>query len=53
MQQARDHVRPLRIVYCVGGVRSGLAWAWLTDHGYDVANYDGSWWEWARETPAE
>jgi len=43
--------RPL-IVYCVGGVRSGLAWAWLTDHGYDVANYDGSWWEWARVMPA-
>ncbi|GDX79198.1 sulfurtransferase [Deltaproteobacteria bacterium] len=39
-------------VYCTGGVRSAMAWLWLTDRGYSVANYDGSWWEWAREVTA-
>lgn len=37
------------VVYCTGGVRSGMAWLRLTELGYQVANYDGSWWEWARE----
>lgn len=37
------------VVYCTGGVRSAMAWLWLTDRGYTVANYDGSWWEWSRE----
>jgi thiosulfate/3-mercaptopyruvate sulfurtransferase len=39
------------VVYCTGGVRSAMAWVWLTDLGYEVANYDGSWWEWARLYP--
>ncbi len=41
------------VVYCTGGVRSAMAWLWLTDRGYTVANYDGSWWEWARETVSD
>lgn len=40
------------VVYCTGGVRSGMAWAALTAHGYSVANNDGSWWAWARTQPA-
>ncbi len=43
--------RPV-IVYCTGGVRSGLAAIWLAEHGYQVANYDGSWWDWAAREPA-
>ncbi|MDP2313956.1 MAG: rhodanese-like domain-containing protein [Pseudomonadota bacterium] len=39
------------VVYCTGGVRSGMAWAALTAHGYTVANNDGSWWAWARTQP--
>ncbi|MEQ1571220.1 MAG: rhodanese-like domain-containing protein, partial [Myxococcota bacterium] len=42
--------RPL-IVYCTGGVRSAMAWLWLTNQGYAVANYDGSWWDWAASEP--
>jgi thiosulfate/3-mercaptopyruvate sulfurtransferase len=38
-------------VYCTGGVRSGLAYAVLRDAGWNVANYDGGWWEWARTAP--
>lgn len=41
------------VVYCTGGVRSAMAWLWLTDRGYTVANYDGSWWEWAREAVSD
>jgi thiosulfate/3-mercaptopyruvate sulfurtransferase len=38
------------VTYCTGGVRSAMAWVTLTGRGYThVANYDGSWWEWARE----
>jgi hypothetical protein len=33
-------------------VRSGMAWAALTAHGFEVANNDGSWWAWARTQPA-
>jgi len=39
-------------VYCTGGVRSAFAWMLLTDAGVPAANYDGSWWEYAREVPA-
>lgn len=40
------------VVYCTGGVRSAMAWAALTAHGYSrVTNDDGSWWEWARAMP--
>lgn len=39
------------VVYCTGGVRSGMAWAALVAHGYSrVTNDDGSWWEWARRS---
>lgn len=40
------------IVYCTGGVRSAMVWVLLRDAGrIGAANYDGSWWEWARRTP--
>ena len=39
------------VTYCTGGVRSGMVYLLLRDAGRDVANYDGSWWEWAREVP--
>ena len=44
--------RPV-LAYCTGGVRSALAW-WAIRHGtgYEVLNYDGSWWEWSRRVPA-
>ncbi len=38
------------IVYCTGGVRSGLAYVALKVAGFkDVANYDGSFWEWSSD----
>lgn len=40
------------IVYCTGGVRSAFAWLWLTNQGYTVSNYDGSWWDWSAHEPA-
>lgn len=45
-----DRDRPV-VVYCTGGVRSAFAWMWLSVHGYAVANYDGSWWDWAANEP--
>lgn len=39
------------VTYCTAGVRSAFAWLLLVDAGIDAANYDGSWWEWAREEP--
>ncbi len=40
------------VVYCTGGVRSGMAWAALTAHGFTaVSNDDASWWAWARAVP--
>lgn len=43
------------IVYCTGGVRSGFAFFALRHAGYNVANYDGSFFEWAGtpEVPVE
>mmetsp|Transcript_42200 Transcript_42200/g.107908 ORF Transcript_42200/g.107908 Transcript_42200/m.107908 type:complete len:361 (+) Transcript_42200:242-1324(+) len=36
------------IPYCTGGIRSGYLYAVLRWAGLNrVANYDGSWWEWA------
>lgn len=36
--------------YCTGGVRSAFVVAVLHHHGYlRAANYDGSFWEWARD----
>lgn len=38
------------IAYCTGGVRSAFMVAALMQAGYtNVANYDGSWWEWASQ----
>lgn len=38
------------IAYCTGGVRSGFVVAVLAHLGFDdVANYDGSWWDWAEQ----
>ena len=38
------------VVYCTGGVRSGMGYFVLKYLGYSVRNYDGSWWEWSRDT---
>lgn len=36
------------VTYCTGGVRAAFVQAVLVDAGFGwVANYDGSWWEWA------
>lgn len=43
---ALDPAMPI-VTYCTGGVRSAMAWVALTDLGYRVAHYDGSWWEWS------
>jgi thiosulfate/3-mercaptopyruvate sulfurtransferase len=37
------------ITYCTGGVRSAFLQAVLVHYGFDnVANYDGSWFDWSR-----
>lgn len=43
------------ITYCTGGVRSAFVLAALRQAGFTrVANYDGSWWDWARrKAPVE
>ncbi len=43
------------VVYCTGGVRSGMAYLALRSLGIPVRNYDGSWWDWSRnpDLPAE
>jgi thiosulfate/3-mercaptopyruvate sulfurtransferase len=48
--EARLPDRGLRtVLYCTGGVRSGFVYAVLRHLGRtDVANYAGSWWEYAR-----
>lgn len=35
------------VVYCTGGVRSGMSFLVLQYLGYKVRNYDGSWWDWS------
>ena len=35
------------VVYCTGGVRSGMAYIVLRYLDYKVRNYDGSWWDWS------
>jgi 3-mercaptopyruvate sulfurtransferase SseA len=40
------------VVYCTGGVRSAFVWMLLSAQGQAVANYDGSWWDWAANEPA-
>jgi len=43
------------VVYCTGGVRSAMAYFVLRYLGYNVRNYDGSWWDWSQnpELPIE
>ena len=38
------------VVYCTGGVRSGMAYYAFRSMGYSVRNYDGSWWDWSSQT---
>jgi len=35
------------VVYCTGGVRSAMAYFVFRYLGYQVRNYDGSWWDWS------
>jgi thiosulfate/3-mercaptopyruvate sulfurtransferase len=37
------------VVYCTGGVRSGMAYYAFRSLGYSVRNYDGSWWDWSAQ----
>lgn len=43
-------IRPTQeiVVYCTGGVRSAMAYFVFRRLGYNVRNYDGSWWDWSR-----
>jgi len=38
------------VVYCTGGVRSGMAYFVFRYLGYQVRNYDGSWWDWSQSS---
>jgi len=53
----KNGVRPDQeiVVYCTGGVRSGMAYYAFRSLGYSVRNYDGSWWDWSlhSELPVE
>lgn len=35
------------VVYCTGGIRSGMAYYAFRSLGFAVRNYDGSWWDWS------
>ncbi len=38
------------IVYCTGGVRSAMAYFVFRYMGFKVRNYDGSWWDWSKDS---
>ncbi len=38
------------VVYCTGGVRSGMAYYAFRSLGVSVRNYDGSWWDWSLDS---
>ena len=38
------------VVYCTGGVRSAMAYFVFRYLGYQVRNYDGSWWDWSQNS---
>jgi thiosulfate/3-mercaptopyruvate sulfurtransferase len=38
------------IVYCTGGVRSAMAYFVFRYLGFKVRNYDGSWWDWSKDS---
>ena len=38
------------VVYCTGGVRSGMAYFALKTLGFEPRNYDGSWWDWSHNS---
>ena len=49
---SQNEIRPNQeiIVYCTGGVRSGMAYFVFRYLGFKVRNYDGSWWDWSRSS---
>ena len=38
------------VVYCTGGVRSAMAYFVFRYLGFEVRNYDGSWWDWSNDS---
>jgi thiosulfate/3-mercaptopyruvate sulfurtransferase len=49
---SKNQVQPNQsiIVYCTGGVRSAMAYFVFRYLGYEVRNYDGSWWDWSQSS---
>jgi len=50
LKKYRIHSGQQIVVYCTGGVRSGMAYFVFRLLGYNVRNYDGSWWDWSHHT---
>ena len=48
----KNSIRPDQgvVVYCTGGVRSGMAYFVFRYLGFEVRNYDGSWWDWSQSS---
>jgi thiosulfate/3-mercaptopyruvate sulfurtransferase len=48
----KNNIKPDQkiIVYCTGGVRSAMAYFVFRYLGYQVRNYDGSWWDWSQSS---
>ena len=49
---SKNSIRPDQgvVVYCTGGVRSGMAYFVFRYLGFEVRNYDGSWWDWSQSS---